>query len=502
VSGDLKMDDINKTNIREGDHESINIQNDTYRGKFGFTDDEVEVALRNYSPDTPLEKKMLRKVDLFQLPILWIMCVMAYVDRSNIGNAMAAGMGAEVGLSDNDYALLISIFFVGYLIWEIPSNMILYRISPSLYLSVLMTLWGGVCCAMSQVRNSRDMIACRFFLGMLEAGFFPGVLYIMSCWYKSNEIGKRFSLFYTAICFSGAASGLIAGAVITGLEGARGISGWRWLFIIEGVITIGIAISSKFVLLDYPHSPSRRLNTDERAMAVARILHDKKDIVVSSDKVLTNWEALKASLVDLRMYVFVVVYICQNSATSISYFIPTVLKSMGYTGTSAQWMTIPVWATGTAVLLVLPYTSDRYRERRWHIVAGLSIAWISAVVGLSLEGHNNIRYAFTCLYIGGLYPTAPLILSWASETLALPAKKRAVSIAVINSISVSSALYSSYFWPSSSAPRYTMGFACVVSLIGVSIITAAWLPVICRYLPKYTTKAMWELYGDVDEQRL
>lgn len=101
-----------------------------------------------------------------------------------------------------------------------------------------------------------------------------------------------------------------------------------------------------------------------------------------------------------------------------------------------------------------------------------------------------------CLYIGGLYPTAPLILSWASETLALPAEKRAVSIAVINSVGVCSALYSSYFWPKSDAPRYTTGFACVVSFIGLSLITTAFAPIIFRHLPTYTTKAMRELYAE------
>ncbi|KAF2871917.1 major facilitator superfamily domain-containing protein [Massariosphaeria phaeospora] len=389
-------------------------------GKFGFQGDDVAIALHQYSPGSALEKTTLRKVDLYQIPMLWIMCVMAYVDRSNIGNANAAGMSDDIGLSDNNYSLLMSLFFVGYLIWEVPSNMILYRISPSWYLSCLMAVWCAICCAMSKVRNDRDMIVARFFSGMVEAGFFPGVL--------SNEIGKRFSLFYTAICFAGAASGLVAGAVITGLEGKNGMQG-------------------------------------------------------------------------LRIYVFIVMYIAQNSATSITYFVPTVLKSMGYKGTAVQWMTIPIWAVGTAVLLVLPHTSDKYRERRWHIVGSLTVAWISAIIGLTVEGHDKLRYAFMCLYIGGLYPTAPLILSWASETLALPAEKRAVSIAVINSIGVCSAIYSSYFWPSADAPRYTMDFACVVSFIGISIITAALAPVIFRVLPKYTTRAGRELYAENELER-
>ncbi|KAF4965631.1 hypothetical protein FSARC_6594 [Fusarium sarcochroum] len=491
---DIKLSEAGHAPSHDFGHGTVSVPEDVRPGLGG-----QPVDMSEYIPNTILEKKMLRKVDMYQIPILWLMCVMAYVDRNNIvgikGNANAAGMSDDVGLSDNSYALLISIFFVGYLLWEVPSNMILYRMSPSWYLSCLMGAWGAVCCAMSEVRNSRDIIICRFFLGILEAGFFPGVLYIMSCWYKSNEIGKRFSLFYTAICFAGAASGLIAGAVITGLEGTNGMEGWRWLFVIEGVVTVGVAIAANFILLDYPHSSTKRFSTEEQAIAIARIAHDKKDTAASRKK-LTSWQAFKASVVDLRMYFFIMVYISQNSATSISYFIPTVLNSMGYTGTSAQWMTVPIWGVGTLVLLVLPQTSDKYRERRWHIVGGLMVAWISAVVGLTLEGHDKVRYTFMCLYIGGLYPTAPLMLSCASETLALPAEKRAVSIAIINSVAVSSGLYSSYFWPSADAPKYTTGFACVVSFIGLSMITASLSPIIFRYLPKYTTKAEREIQNE------
>ncbi|KAL2441459.1 putative transporter [Exophiala dermatitidis] len=494
---DASMPQVHKVTSSDFNEGEIVVEEGAHHGHYGFSGDQVELALRGYAPNTQLEKKMIRKVDLSLLPMLWLMCVMAYVDRNNIGNANAAGMSEDIGLSDNQYAFLISIFFIAYLVWEVPSNMILARVRPSWYLSGLMITWGAVCCAMSKVKNSRDILVCRFFLGMIEAGFFPGVLYIMSCWYKRNEIGKRFSLFYTAICFSGAAAGLIAGAVISGLEGHGGIAGWRWLFLIEGLVTIGIGILAKFVLLDYPHIPSKRLTPEERAISIARIMHDKQETEIRTRK-LNPWQSFKAAIVDLRMYVFIAVYVCQNSATSVSYFIPTVLKSMGYTGTSAQWMTVPIWATGTAVLLLLPQSSDRFKERRWHIVGGLSVAWISAVVGLTCTSNDKVRYAFMCLYIGGLYPTAPLILSWVSETLSLPAEKRAVCIAITNSIGSASAIYASYFWPSSDAPRYKTGFACVISFIGVSLILAASVPLIFRVLPKFTTKAEREL--EIEEE--
>lgn len=133
------------------------------------------------------------------------------------------------------------------------------------------------------------------------------------------------------------------------------MEGWRWLFIIEGIITVGVAIVAKFVLLDYPHTPSNRFTIEERAVAVARIIHDKKDLG-AEEKKLTSWQAFKAALVDLRMYAFMLIYITQNTSTSISYFIPTVLKSMGYSGVAVQWMTVPVWGVSDdAPMLLVAY---------------------------------------------------------------------------------------------------------------------------------------------------
>ena len=158
--------------------------------------------------------------------------------------------------------------------------------------------------------------------------------------------GKRWCLFYTAICFSGAASGLISGAVIAGLEGVNGRRGWRWLFLIEGIITMGFAIFAAFVLPDYPHTKRKRFSEAERNLAVARILHDRA-LTVSNKKKLSPLESVKAAVVDLRLYLFILVFMLLNGSTTVSYFIPTVLASMGYSGVQKQWMTVPIWAVSS-----------------------------------------------------------------------------------------------------------------------------------------------------------
>lgn len=458
--------------------------------------DEATLAALDYQPGSDLEKKLVRKADLLLIPTLWLMCVLCFMDRSNIGNANAAGMGKDLGLSDTNYSMLITVFFIAYCIWEIPSNVILARCPlPSLYLPGLMIVWGAIVCAMSTMETYGHVLVCRVFLAIIEAGFPPGVLYIMTTWYKKSEIGKRWCLFYTAICFSGAASGLISGAVISGLEGVNGRRGWRWLFLVEGIVTIAFAIFAMFILPDYPHTPSKRFSEEERRLAVARILHDRAETVHT--KKLTAIQSVKAALADLRLYLFAGVFILQNGSTTVSYFIPTVLASMGYKGTAQQWMTVPIWATGVVFLLVFPYVSDRVGNRHWFVVLGLSTGLISAIICVSVHV-DVVRYVFLCFYIAGLYMTYPLVLTWASETINQPAEKRAVVIAFVNSAGSLSSTYGGYIWPSSDAPEYKTGFITVSIFIGLALIIAIFLPLLARRVPKFTTKAERELELEVD----
>jgi MFS family permease len=144
-------------------------------------------------------------------------------------------------------------------------------------------------------------------------------------------------------------------------------------------------------------------------------------------------------------------------------------------------------------LLVLPQTSDRFNDRRWHVVGCLSLGFISSIVCVAVRNNDKVRYAFLCFYIAGLYTSLPLILNWVSDLISMPAEKRAVVIAMVNCVGSLSSIYGSYLWPSSDAPNYTTGFAAVSSFIGVGVVLAAILPIIFKYLPKFPTKAEREM---------
>lgn len=403
--------------------------------------------------------------------------------------------------------MLISIFFIAYLCFEVPSNLIITRVRPSWYVPVLAVSWGSICACMSQVQNYSGILACRFMLGAIEAGFIPGVMYLMSCWYKREElgmfelfatqhncpltqIGKRFSLFFTALCFAGAVSGLLSGAIISSLEGARGMEGWRWLFLIEGVMTVGFAFVAVLILMDYPAN-SKRLSPEERELAIVRLLHDRQANEASTKR-LSALQAFVAAVRDLRVWIFAVLYMLDNGSATINYFVPTILKSMGYAGVQVQWMSVPLWVMATTFLVIVPQSSDRFKERRWHVAGGLALGFLSAIICFQVED-DKTRYVFLGFCISGVYMSLPLILTWVSETMQLPAEKRAVSIAIANCVGNLSSVYGSHLWPKEDAPTYATGFIAIACFTGVGALLAAAAPLIFKVLPRFPTEAELEV---------
>ncbi|KAI4677962.1 uncharacterized protein J4E84_008909 [Alternaria hordeiaustralica] len=451
--------------------------------QYGEAEDAAIIAaLQGYVPDTVEEKRLVRKIDFILLPILWWMYILAHLDRSNIANANAAGMSEELGLSDNQYAMLVSLFFVAYVIFEVPSNMILMKVKPSIYLSTIVWVWGCVVLGMSQTKSATGLLIGRFFLGAIEAGLYPGALFILTCWYTKKEVGKRFCIFYTSGCVSPALGGIMAGAIISSLDGARGIPGWRWLLIIESIITIACGFGLYFILPNWPIE-SKMLSPEQRLLAHVRILRDRDQSWHIDEAALTPFQAFLAVIRDGRTYLFMVIYTSNCLALTVSYFIPTMLRGMGYTSTSAQWMTVPIWSCGAVFQLFWSWTSDKTEDRRWHNAGLLAFAGVATLVAL-LVSNSAVKYAMLCLQTGAMYTTVPLILNWTSEVMSQPARKRSIAIALVNSFGHTSFIYGSFLWPSAEGPRNLKGFAVSTAVLWLGVLIAALMPVVANYLPK------------------
>lgn len=195
--------------------------------------------------------------------------------------------------------------------------MILVRTRPSLYLPAIMAIWGTLTCVMSVVQNYHHLIILRIFVGVMESGFAPGVLLIISSWYRRNEQSKRFAVFMSAAILSGAFGSLIAGAITDGLEGSHGIRGWRWLFIVEGAVTAGWAIVAVFLLLDFP-ATSSQLSEREREIAVARLQADTV-VVRRGDEKIGTMQSFMLAMKDWRTWGFIIGYMVTINTSIFSF---------------------------------------------------------------------------------------------------------------------------------------------------------------------------------------
>jgi MFS family permease len=223
------------------------------------------------------------------------------------------------------------------------------------------------------------------------------------------------------------------------------------------------------------------------------VLHDRNSNAKADGEKLTPWQSVWAVLCDVRAFAFLILYVLDSTATSISYFIPSTLTTMGYTSITAQWMTVPIWMAGAVLMLIFSTSSDMYRERRWHICGCMLVGLVCSIIMLTVP-NVKVQYAMLCFYIGGIYTAIALILNWTSEVMALPDQKRSVALAFVNSFGNLSIIWGSRLWITIEAPRYVTGFTSISVMTGVAAIMAASMPFLFNHLPKEpATKAEREL---------
>jgi MFS family permease len=236
-------------------------------------------------------------------------------------------MADDLSLSSNQYSIALVVFFVTYVVFEPPSNMLLVRFKPSIYLPAIMVIWGGLTCVMAVIQDFKHLVALRILVGVFEAGFAPGILLIISSWYKKEEQSKRFGVYMSAAILSGAFGGLLAGAITGGMEGTAGLRGWRWLFIIEGVATIVWAIAASFILLDFPAN-SKRLTERERSIAIARLQGGGVQTHTTGDERMGKAQSFKLAIMDWRTIGFILGYMVSHPSHTNMHIELTNIRSL------------------------------------------------------------------------------------------------------------------------------------------------------------------------------
>ncbi|KAK4454852.1 phthalate transporter [Podospora aff. communis PSN243] len=448
-------------------------------------DPELKAWLAKFDAQDPainkaIDKKILRKMDLHLLPCLIIMYLLNFLDRANLAQARQGSLEADLGMTGSDFNLATSIFFVAYLLMQLPSNLLITRVRPSLYLSCAMVLWGGVSACNAATRKFGDLIAVRFLLGFVEAPFFPGAVFLMSSWYTRAELTRRMSYFYSGNALANMFGGIIGAAVLGNMDGAQGIAGWRWLFIIEGVVTIGFAFVVYFVLPDYPKT-TRWLSDEERAFAQWRLLQD----INETDEAKSVWAGLKLALLDYRLYLFVLLQHLSLLSQTFQYFFPSIVQTLGYDKITTLWLTVPVWFGTFLVSVAVTFTSAKTADRSLHIFCLMLFAAVGNAIatGTSVLG---ARFFAMFLMPMGAVPAYQIILAWISNSFPRPLVKRSSSLAIANMVGNTASIYGSYMYPASAAPQYVPGGsanAVICLLVGL-------LAIGLRYVHKWENKKL------------
>ncbi|OAD05180.1 hypothetical protein MUCCIDRAFT_155825, partial [Mucor lusitanicus CBS 277.49] len=216
-----------------------------------FVEDGERLSVDQVQPsatDAQVEKKLVRLLD-YRLMIWAFWGYFANgLDRNNMPNAQTTGLSEDLNLVSNQYNWALTMFFIGYIILQIPANYIITKVRPSIMLPMIVFVWGAIVCFMALVKDYKGLYGLRICLGLTEAGFYPGIVFLLGSWYTKEELGTRTAVFVAGSQVSGAFSGLISGAIANGLDGAHGMRGWKWLFIIEGLIAVVIGFAGFFVL--------------------------------------------------------------------------------------------------------------------------------------------------------------------------------------------------------------------------------------------------------------
>ncbi|GAA5910880.1 hypothetical protein JCM8208_006676, partial [Rhodotorula glutinis] len=273
-----------------------------------------KIALLSDDDRKEEERKLLRKIDFTLLPTLFILLILNYLDRNALASARVQGIEEDLGMTGTNFNTAISILFVGYILGQIPSNAILARSRPSIYLSCCVAVWGVVSLCTAFVQTYEQLLAVRVLLGFTESPYFPGALFLLSTWYTKQELAFRTAFLYSGSLLSGAFSGFISAGVQSGLDGKLGMESWRWLFLLEGAITAFVALISVFILPDYP-ATTKRLSVRERALAVYRMERDAGTKDEDSNSMPHN---LKLALKDYRLYMLAIIIITKTTAGAVT----------------------------------------------------------------------------------------------------------------------------------------------------------------------------------------
>ncbi|KAI9187623.1 hypothetical protein H9P43_002014 [Blastocladiella emersonii ATCC 22665] len=434
-----------------------------------FTLDSKAVESGERAPQTwtdAEEAAAVRKVDWRILPFLAIIYLMSFLDRANIANARVANkdskhdMGTELGLTDSQAQLAVSAFFWLYVALEVPSNLMLKRATPRVWISRIMITWGACTMALGAANSPLALILLRLALGAAEAGLFPSAIFYLTFWYRPIELSWRIALFYCTATLSGFVGAIVA-YLITMMNGFLGLAGWRWIFILEGLPTVLLGIFCLWYLPSYPET-SEFLSDKEREIIVNRL---KGYSVNKHDEENFNLKSFIATVTDIRVLSFCVAYVLMVIPLySFTFCFPTILSLLGYKDLNAQVMNAPLYFCAFLGVLASAWYSDKMRDRSIFALGALAVSFVG-YIGLTLFTDPLLRYfsGFLCVWT---YVAVGPFLTWLANTNVGSTRAAAATAMVIGCGNIGG-IIAPYLYPIADKPLFRSGN--IISLVCLAL---------------------------------
>ncbi|KAJ5525509.1 major facilitator superfamily transporter [Penicillium frequentans] len=451
---------------------------------------------RNIHVDPAVEKRVIRKLDWNFVPLVVALYLVSFLDRSNIGNAETAGMSKDLNETDAQYQWLLTIFYIPYILFEWMALM--WKIvPPHIWTFATVFVWGLASVLQSAAFNWQGMMACRFFLAAAEAGFSPGIPYLLSFFYLRKEIGLRIGLFLSAAplatCFAGAlAYGITSGHL--------DIANWRLMFIVEGIPALILAVVAFFFLPDCPEK-ARFLTEEEQEVARTRAIRQVGEDGAARVGSLDLREVGEA-LLDPKNWLIALMFFCCNvSFSSLPVFTPTILQEMGFSALDAQGLSAPPYFLSFVMCNVTTWIADRTQQRGLVIITLCMLGGIGYVL-LATCRAVAIRYAGIFLAAAGIFPAISNIFPWVLNNQGTDTK-RGVGFALLQVVGQCGPILGTRLYPSSEAPLFIKGQWVCAAFMFLSALLAISLRTYLDWQNKGFEKKENEVVGatDIDRKR-
>ncbi|WP_328726958.1 MFS transporter [Streptomyces sp. NBC_00259] len=416
------------------------------------------------SPDLARENAVFRKVVRRIVPFLILCYVFSYLDRVNVGFAKLQ-MSDDLGFSEAAYGLGAGLFFIGYFLFEVPSNLMLQRIGARTWIARIMISWGLVSASFMFVTNEAMFYVLRFLLGAAEAGFYPGVILYCTYWFPSHRHARVIAMFMSAIPVAGIFGNPLSGWIMDRFQGVNGWQGWQWMFLLEAIPALLVGVATLFYLDDGVRS-AKWLSDDEKAVVERAIADDTAHQTVHG----RVWDAFR----EPKVWLMCLIYFCfVMGQYALTFWMPTFVQSTGIEGNLAIGVLSAVpYLAALVAMNVFGRSADKRRERRWHLV----VPSLMGAVGFSLaavwSGSTVLSLIALSFAAAGVLTCAPLF--WSLPTAFLGGAAAAAGLAVINSVGNLAGFVSPYMigalkdaTGSTSIPMYVLALSLVVGAAAV-----------------------------------